>query len=155
MSDDDEDDDQEEVWYDDGEEEDDLESFPEIREIEEFMVPGRRYEVQMIVRDEYEEQRERASAQRVAAAQACASTSSTVFQARNIRVQGSLASDNCSVCLSKLVEENFKLVVAGCGHVFHEDCARLIRTTKCPLCRHDTSKPLPPPSPPTRKRQRT
>ena len=52
MSDDDEDDDQEEVWYDDGEEEDDLESFPEIREIEEFMVPGRRYEVQMIVRDE-------------------------------------------------------------------------------------------------------
>ncbi len=43
---------------------------------------------------------------------------------------------NCSICLEELnVLEKTSLAVLPCGHVFHAQCCKQLKTKSCPLCR--------------------
>lgn len=58
--------------------------------------------------------------------------------------------DECSICLDKMFAVKFKHSVFGvkvnklkCGHIFHKECFKKIKTNKCPLCNRVIDK-LPP-----------
>ena len=140
-----------------------------------FMRADRVYEVTAVRRDEHEREREHEAAVQAARAQARAWQQQQQQQAHRapaesekrpelltypIRVQASLETDDCSVCLLRLISADAKtsskpLVVVACGHVLHEACAEPVRGVRCPLCRRDSTKPpAPPPPPPASKRKR-
>lgn len=45
---------------------------------------------------------------------------------------------SCPVCMEQFSDAKI-IAVTLCGHTFHKDCIKLVRDSKCPVCRKDLS----------------
>lgn len=60
-----------------------------------------------------------------------------------------VSSDECIICLEEFTVGESRVMQLPCGHDFHEECIQRWLTTQqrtCPICKHDITQPMGPPT---------